>query len=74
MINGAKIKQLREDTGISQAELGKEAGVSSVAIHYVETGKKSVQINTLAFIASALGVSVDDLLLKPQQTRQGEAS
>jgi len=62
VINGEKIAELRVSKGLSQEELGHMVGVSNVAIHYVETGKKPVQVSVLASIANVFGVTVDSLL------------
>ncbi len=56
------LKQLREARGLSRQELADMSGISSAAIGYYETGKREPQASTLVAIATALHVSVDDLL------------
>lgn len=62
MINGSKIKELREYAGLTQAELGFAAGVSHAQISIIEAGKKDTHVNILVRIADRLGVTVNDLL------------
>lgn len=57
-----KLKQLREAHGLSRQELADMSNISSAAIGYYETGKREPQASTLVSIATALHVSVDDLL------------
>jgi len=59
------LKRLRETTGLSQAQLAKEAAVSLRSIQMYEQRNKDVnkaQAITLAKIARALGCEVEDLL------------
>lgn len=56
------LKRLRESHGLTRQELADMAGISSAAIGYYETGKREPQASTLIAIATALHVSVDDLL------------
>lgn len=59
---GYKIKEARERAGLSQAELAEKAGVSRSIINGLETGRASVTTTTtIARIATALGVSVDEI-------------
>ncbi|PIP19321.1 MAG: DNA-binding protein [Candidatus Omnitrophica bacterium CG08_land_8_20_14_0_20_41_16] len=57
-----KVKELRKKKGISQDKLAREANVSYNTIVKIETGgSKNPTVLTLAGIAKALGVSLDDL-------------
>ena len=62
MTIGERIKNARKDKGWSQSELGKALGVSQQMIAQFENSRKNPKIETLDKIASALGVSVIDLL------------
>jgi len=71
---GCRIKKVRQERGITQAELARKAGVSTGLIGQIESGKVEPSIKTLEKIASALSlspcyfvVSDDELtsLLKP---------
>jgi len=56
---GKKIIELREEKGLSQYRLAKEAGVGQGRISQIESGKNpSPTTATLQKIASALGVSM----------------
>ena len=52
----------REHRGLSLRRLADAAGISSPMLSEIETGKKDGSIRTLARVARALGVDVDDLL------------
>lgn len=63
MIKSSKIKQLREKLGLSQEKLARISDVSNNTIINIEAGKqKNPTIDTLKKIATALGVSVDELI------------
>lgn len=57
-----KIKELRTQRGISQAELGRFVGVERSTICQYEKGTRMPDNNTLIKIADYFGVSVDYLL------------
>lgn len=59
---GKRIKLIRNKRGISQAELAERVGCSAPFISYVESGLKSMSLETFIYIANALGVSADELL------------
>ncbi|HOS88350.1 MAG TPA: helix-turn-helix transcriptional regulator [Candidatus Pacearchaeota archaeon] len=60
---GKKIKKLRNDLGLSQDELARQADVSYTTLTKIETGViKKPSVYVVAKIAKALGVSVDDLI------------
>ena len=58
---GKRIKSGREKLNMSQFALYKKTGISTTQISGYENGKKSVGLHTLAKIASALGLSLDEL-------------
>jgi len=64
LINGAKLKELRELAGLTAAQLGESAGVSPSAILHTERGFDKLGLKSLALIAERLGVTVNDLLKK----------
>ncbi|MBP8961236.1 helix-turn-helix transcriptional regulator [Patescibacteria group bacterium] len=60
---GAKIKDLRESLGISQADLATSAGFSSpTAIALIEAGDRKVSIERLELIAIKLGKDINFFL------------
>lgn len=52
----------RNHRGMKQGELAAAAGIHPVYLSQIETGKRTGSTKTLAAIAKALGVTVDDLL------------
>lgn len=61
-LSGAVIKQLREKKGITQCELADIIGVTDKAVSKWETGKGLPDITLLEPLASALGVSLIELM------------
>jgi len=57
-----KLKNLRFERGLTQKELGKAIGVSTVTIQCWERGDKKPSMDALASLGKTLKVSVDDLL------------
>jgi transcriptional regulator with XRE-family HTH domain len=57
-----KLKNLRELASMSQAELAKAVGVSTVMISQYENGKKMPGRETVIRIAEVFGISSSDLL------------
>jgi len=64
MVNGAKIKELREINGLSQAKLGEIVGADQSMIGFIERGVKRPSVELLGYIADYFGVSMDDLRKK----------
>lgn len=59
---GYRIKQIREEQGMTQERLAQESGVSRVTIWALETSKnRTTTTKTLSKIAKALGTTVDNL-------------
>lgn len=56
---GRRIRKLRCDRRLSQAELAVKVGLTPQYISNVETGKKKASLKALMKIADELGVSVD---------------
>lgn len=61
-MNYQKMKQLREEKGLTQDELGKLALTSRNMITLVEKGYKEPSLALLGRIAEALGVAAAELL------------
>lgn len=63
MVQSIKIKQLREQKGLSQERLARLADVSNNTVINIESGKqKNPTVDTISKIAKALGVSIEELL------------
>ncbi len=59
---GAKIKQLREEIGLSQMELSKKVDISQSAIARYELGKTEPKASDIIKLAEFFCVSADYLL------------
>lgn len=55
------VKVWREYRGLTQDTLAAQAGISKAYLCQIETGKRGGAIKTLRALATALGVTVDDL-------------
>ena len=63
MLFGDRLKQLRDNTGMTQAELGKLIGVSDRVLGYYETNERFPRKQeVIAKIATVFSVSVDYLI------------
>lgn len=60
-IFGARLKNLRQAAGLTQAQLAERAGVASSLIGHIENGKREVGIGKVWPLARALGVTPADL-------------
>ncbi|MBQ9614002.1 MAG: helix-turn-helix transcriptional regulator [Lachnospiraceae bacterium] len=59
-----RIKECREEAGMSQEELAKKSGVSRTIISGLESGSiTTTTTKTLLRIAEALGLKVSDIFL-----------
>ena len=59
-----RLREAREEKGISQEELSEKSGISRTTISELETEKKEVTTNiTLEKIATALGEKVSNIIL-----------
>jgi len=63
---GKRIKQKREELGISQSELAQSIGkVSAAYIAFVEAGQRNINTTDLMLIAKELATTVADLVGEP---------
>lgn len=74
---GARLKRLREASGMSQAKLATAAGVPLGTLQGAEYDRREPLVSTAAKLAAALGVSLDALTgskaaEKPKRTRKGK--
>lgn len=56
-----RVRELRLQRALAQAELGRRAGISRQAINAIEQGKTGTNVQTALSLARALSVSVEDL-------------
>jgi transcriptional regulator with XRE-family HTH domain len=59
---GARIRSAREAAGLSQPELARRVGTSQSQIWSWEAERKMPRLDSLALVATTLGVSADWLL------------
>ena len=57
----AQIRKHRMDRGLSQQELGELLGISSAAVSKWERGQSAPDVDMLARLADAFGISMDEL-------------
>ena len=67
---GQRIRRLRNDAGLSQDALARAAGIGRVTLLRLEKGDQSPRFKTLDAIASALDISVSELLVEPKSQHQ----
>lgn len=58
----ANLKAFRELRGLSQAKLGRLAGIGPASVSHFETGQRVPTVESVVRLADALSVSVDALL------------
>lgn len=59
---GKKIKNIREKSGLTQAEVAKKAGINVNYFAVIERGEVSPSLEKVEKIAKALGVKSSDIL------------
>lgn len=59
---GQRVRQLRLQKGMSQEDLGYEAGLHRTYIGQIERAEKNVSLRNIEKIARELGVDIKDLL------------
>jgi DNA-binding XRE family transcriptional regulator len=59
-----RLRECREEKGMTQVELSEKSGVTRTIISYIETNKDmDVKLSTLSAISKALGKKVSDIFL-----------
>ncbi len=61
-VTAHRIRMLRREAGLTQAALAERAGLAEITISAIERGQKQPRLATVAAIAKALGVSLDELV------------
>ncbi|WP_033542182.1 helix-turn-helix domain-containing protein [Planococcus sp. CAU13] len=64
----SKIKQLREEKGLSPEKLAEEIGFAKSTVWAYESGKKQVSVSHLTRLADYFEVTVDNLLNREERT------
>ncbi|MCL2416145.1 MAG: helix-turn-helix transcriptional regulator [Defluviitaleaceae bacterium] len=60
MFNGAKLRKLRKEAGMSLEQLAQKVGCDHSFIGYIEIGHKQPGIALMARIADYFGIKMDD--------------
>lgn len=64
---GKRLKELRKKLGLSQLELSQRSSISQASIARIETNQqKNLKSDTLERLSAALGISLSELLEKPE--------
>ena len=69
-----RIRELRVERGLSQAQLAERADTTMPYINHIEKGRKKPSLEMLISIAVALDVSIDTLLHGNQVSQQNSCS
>ena len=69
LLMGKRLRQLREDRGISQENFALESGLGRSYYSEIELGKRNVACKNLVRIAVALNCEVGDLFPKTRELR-----
>jgi len=73
LIDGQKLRKLRQGRGWDQKTLAKQANVDPSIISRLERGlQENITVSVLIGLAKSLGVPVDALLVPYRETKQGE--
>jgi transcriptional regulator with XRE-family HTH domain len=76
----ARLRSLRQTLGLSLDELAERSNLSPSTISRIETGKRTISLDVLVPLASALGVDLDalldlssdeDVVIRPSPQRSG---
>lgn len=65
-----RIREIRKAKGLQQKVLARNLGIKPNRLSQYETGAREPDLDTLARIATALDVSVDDLMGRPETQKK----
>ena len=68
-----KIKQLREELGLTQKDVAQRLGLNPSAVNRWETGEKRPELPNLVKLADMFGVSLDYLVGRTEVRKPPEA-
>lgn len=74
---GQRIARLRKDRNITQVQMAETLGVAQQTLAHYEVGRLRIAVTTLAALAKALDVSVEELIgeqTDPTRSKRGPAS
>ncbi|MDP2670963.1 MAG: helix-turn-helix transcriptional regulator [bacterium] len=59
---GGKVRELRENKGLSQEKLAFEIGMDLTSVNEIEMGRRNTTLRTIVKLAKALGVKPLELI------------
>src|SRR6185312_9405745 len=59
---GERLRQLRDDAGLTQEDLAKKVGLKRTSITNVERGRQRLPLHQMLMIADQLGVELRDVI------------
>ena len=71
-ISGYKIKKIRELLKMSKKEVAENANVTPAYIRKIEQGSSQPTVPVAYSICSALGVTIDEILVVEKETYEGK--
>lgn len=63
---GKNLEFLRKSRGLTQSKLANASGIPRTTLSYIESGQGNPTLKILSTLASALGVSIEELLSPPR--------
>lgn len=70
---GRRLRELRQQAGLTQPELGERAHMAAAEISKIENGRRTPTLETLERLTRALGVAVQDVVMPAPQSDAHEA-
>jgi transcriptional regulator with XRE-family HTH domain len=67
---GTALRRVRLAAGLTQEELGLEAGVQRNFISLIETGQNQPTLNTISKLARALNLKASELVAEAERRKQ----
>jgi XRE family transcriptional regulator, regulator of sulfur utilization len=74
LATGRRLRELREDRGLSVAELARLTGLGKGTLSELETGRRNPTLETLYAVTTALGVSLSAALPPGEALQPGAAA
>lgn len=59
---GIRVRQLREEKGISQEQLGYDTGLHRTYVGQIERAEKNITLRNIAKIAQELDINISELM------------
>ena len=59
---GETIQRLRQQSGLSQEQLGHDSGITATEVKEIEAGRVDTKLFTIIRLANRLGTTVEELL------------